>query len=80
MILGQLRLQLVNMFVGEIVVNMDVRLLQAESLADRQLDHLGARGRRLLNRLEQREVVERIGLAADGEAADPAILRNRVGH
>ena len=51
---------------------MDVRLLQAESLADRQLDHLGARGRRL-DRLEQREVVERIGLAADGEAADPAI-------
>ena len=49
-------------------------LLLAELLARIKLDDLAARLGGLLNRLEDREVVEGISLAADEEAAAFAII------
>ncbi len=72
----ELRLQLGDDFLGLVVSDLEVAFVRAESLAGIKLNDLATGLGGLLDRLERREAVERVGLAANGKATDLGIIRD----
>src|SRR5207245_1269734 len=61
---------------GGVVVPSRLWIILAKFLAGEKLDHLSPSFSGLLNRLEEAVVIEREGLAADGETVLPALVRD----